>query len=197
MPSQVSATVTVAFSHIVEPRENLGNQLEWTIGVRVPDADMLQFEDAFVKEIQDKQKIGKFPKPTPKELNKPWRPSQEKQEDGTKIPVPGENLVIFKRKVIRKVRGEEVRNNPPIVFDSLGGKVPNPPKLGRDSKVKVIYDTYAYDHVKQGVQFQLIGVQIVELKEAASELKLAPVEGGWQAERDVEGIDALQAILND
>ena len=61
MANQVSETVTVAFSHIVE-RENLGNQLEWTIGVRVPDADMLQFEDAFVKEIQEKQKVSKFPK---------------------------------------------------------------------------------------------------------------------------------------
>ena len=79
----------------------------------------------------------------------------------------------------------------------LAARCPTLQSLAEDSKVKVIYDTYAYDHVKQGVQFQLIGVQIVELKEAASELKLAPVEEVGEAERDVEGIDALQAILND
>ena len=47
----------------------------------------------------------------------------------------------------------------------------------------------------KGVQFQLMGLQIVELKAPPSELSVAPVEGGWQAER--EGIDELQAILND
>ena len=105
-------------------------------------------------------------------------------------------LVVFKRKVERKMRGEIIRNNPPLVFDSLGQKVPNPPRMGGGSKVKVIYQAYAYDMAsKQGVQFQLMGVQIVELKLAASEIVMAPVEGGWQAER--EGIDELQAILND
>ena len=67
--------------------------------------------------------------------------------------------------------------------------------MGTGSKVKVFYKPFAYDTAVKGVQFQLWGVQIVELKALASEISVAPVEGGWQAER--EGIDELQAILND
>ena len=117
------------------------------------------------------------------------------QEDGTKTKVDDHNLVIFKRKVERKMRGEIVRNNPPILFDSDGLKPANPPKIGSGSKVKVVYQPYAYDTAVKGVQFQWLAVQIVELKAPASEIVMAPVEGGWQAER--EGLDELQAILND
>ena len=185
----------VAFAFVTEPRENLSGALEWNVGLNVPNESLQQFMDAFDAEIADKQKAGKFPKPTPGNLNTPWKDSYKKDEDGTKTLVDTHKLVIFKRRVERKMRGEIVRNNPPIIFDSLGQKVPNPPRVGSGSKVKVIYQPYAYDTAVKGVQFQLMGLQIVELKAAASEITMAPVEGGWQAER--EGLDELQAILND
>ena len=83
-----------------------------------------QFMDAFDAEIADKQKAGKFPKPTPDNLNTPWKDSYKKNEDGTKTLVDTHNLVIFKRKVERKMRGEIVLNNPPLSLfsDSLGQK---------------------------------------------------------------------------
>ena len=196
MPSNISTDIQeVAFAYLTEPRENLSGVLEWTIGLNVPAASMQQFEDVVLEEIADKQKAGRFPKPTPQSLNYPWRDSMKKEEDGTKVKVDGYNLVVFKRKVERKMRGEIVRNNPPLIFDSLGQKPANPPRLGGGSKVKVIYQPFAYDTVQKGVTFQLLGVQIVELKAPASEIVMAPVEGGWQAER--EGIDELNAILND
>ena len=186
----------VAFAYLNEPRENLGRSLEWTVGLNVPNKDVEQFLAACDAEIADKQKVGRFPKPTPTGLKTPIKDSYKKEEDGTKTLVDTHKLVVFKRKVERKLRGEIVRNNPPLVFDSLGQKVPNPPRFGGGSKVKVIYQPYAYDTASMvGVQFQLMGLQIVELKLAASEIVMAPVEGGWQAER--EGIDELQAILND
>lgn len=185
----------VAFAFVTEPRENLSGALEWNVGLNVPNESLQQFMDAFDAEIADKQKAGKFPKPTPGNLNTPWKDSYKKDEDGTKILVDTHKLVIFKRKVERKVRGELTRNNPPTIFDSLGQRVPNPPRVGSGSKVKVIYQPYAYDTAVKGVQFQLMGLQIVELKAVASEIVMAPVEGGWQAER--EGLDELQAILND
>ena len=196
MANNISTDVQeVAFAYLSEPRENLSGALEWNVALNVPVTAMQQFEDAALEEIADKQKAGRSPKPTPKGWNTPWKDSYKKEEDGTKITVDDHNLVIFKRKVERKRRGEIVRNNPPVIFDSLGQKVPNPPKLGSGSKVKVIYNAFAYDTAVKGVQFQLVGLQIVELKAAASEISVAPVEGGWQAER--EGIDELQAILND
>ena len=186
----------IAFAYLLEPRENLSKDLEWNVGLNVPNEDIVQFLDACDAEIADKQKAGRFPKPAPKSYNTPIKDSYKKEEDGTKTLVDTHKLVVFKRKVSRKVRGEIIRNNPPIVFDSLGDRVPNPPRMGSGSKVKVIYQPYAYDTAsQQGVQFQLMGLQIVELKLAASEIVVAPVEGGWQAER--EGIEALQAILND
>ena len=186
----------VAFAYLNEPRENLSKALEWTVGLNVPNEDVDQFLAVCDAEIADKQKAGKFPKPTPGGLKTPIKESYKKDEDGGKILVETHKLVVFKRKVERKLRGEIVRNNPPLVFDSLGQKVPNPPRMGSGSKVKVIYQPYAYDTATmKGVQFQLMGLQIVELKLAASEIVMAPVEGGWQAER--EGIDELQAILND
>ena len=196
MANNISTDVQeIAFAFLSEPRENLSGGLEWNVGLNVPVAAMQQFEDAALAEIEDKQKAGKFPKPTPKGWHTPWKDSYKKAEDGSKIKVDDHNLVVFKRKVERKFRGETVRNNPPIIFDSLGQKVPNPPRLGNGSKIKVIYQPFAYDTAVKGVQFQLMGVQIVELKAPASEIAMAPVEGGWQAER--EGIDELQAILND
>jgi hypothetical protein len=196
MANNISTDVQeVAFAYLSEPRENLSGALEWNVGLNVPITSMQQFEDAALEEIADKQKAGRFPKPTPSGWNTPWKDSYKKEEDGTKTKVDDHNLVVFKRKVERKMRGEIVRNNPPVIFDSLGQKVPNPPKLGSGSKVKVIYNAFAYDTAVKGVQFQLVGLQIVELKAAASEISVAPVEGGWQAER--EGIDELQAILND
>ena len=185
----------VAFAYLTEPRENLSGALEWNIGLNVPNESLDQFMTACDEEIISKQKAGKFPKPTPDGWNTPWKDSYKKEEDGSKTLVDTHKLVIFKRKVERKMRGEIVRNNPPIIFDSLGQKVPNPPRIGSGSKVKVIYQPYAYDTAVKGVQFQLMGLQIVELKAPPSELAVAPVEGGWQAER--EGIDELQAILND
>ena len=185
----------VAFAYLSEPRENLSGALEWNIGLNVPNESLSQFMDACDNEIADKQKAGRFPKPTPDGWNTPWKDSYKKEEDGSKTLVDTHKLVMFKRKVERKMRGETVRNNPPVIFDSLGQKVPNPPRLGSGSKVKVIYQPYAYDTAVKGVQFQLMGLQIVELKAPPSELSVAPVEGGWQAER--EGIDELQAILND
>ena len=194
--ANISTTVQeIAFAYVTEPRENLSGNYEWTVGLNVPNEDLSQFMDAFDEEIKDKQKQGRFPKPTPDGLNTPWKNSYKKEDDGTKTLVDTHKLVVFKRKVERKVRGEIVRNNPPIIFDSLGQKVPNPPQLGGGSKVKVIYQPYAYDTAVKGVQFQLMGLQIVELKAPPTEMSVAPVEGGWQAER--EGIDELQKILND
>ena len=66
MANNISTDVQeVAFAYLSEPRENLSGALEWNIGLNVPVTSMQQFEDAALEEIADKQKAGKFPKPTP------------------------------------------------------------------------------------------------------------------------------------
>ena len=184
----------VAFAYISEPRENLSGNSNGTLlsTFLLPRCSSLKTLLSLRSKTSRRLDASQA---HPFRLEHPWKDSYKKEEDGTKTKVDDHNLVVFKRKVERKMRGEIVRNNPPVIFDSLGQKVPNPPKLGSGSKVKVIYQPYAYDTAVKGVQFQLMGLQIVELKAAASEISVAPVEGGWQAER--EGIDELQAILND
>ena len=180
MKPQTSPLCEVAFAYLQEPRENLGGNLEWTIGVKLTEEQMIPLMDICNEEIADKQKAGKLGKQLSPKFNWPYRPSQKKEEDGSKTVVDGEYLWVFKRKVVRKVRGEESRNMPPSIFDGMGHKVPNPPQIGGGSKVKIIFTPYAYDNVAQGVQLQLQAVQIVELKEVAT-LEIAPVEGGWKA----------------
>ena len=152
--------------------------------------------DAALEEIADKQKAGiGSPSPPPEAGTPLGRTATRKKRTARKTKVDDHNLVVFKRKVERKMRGEIVRNNPPSSSIHWVKRFPILPAIGGGSKVKVIYQPYAYDTAVKGVQFQLVGLQIVELKAAASEISVAPVEGGWQAER--EGIDELQAILND
>ena len=179
MKPQTSPLCEVAFAYLQEPRENLGGNLEWTIGVKLTEEEMTPLMDICNEEIADRQKTGKLGKELGPKFNWPYRPSQKKEEDGSKTVVDGEYLWVFKRKVVRKIRGEESRNMPTKIFDSDGSLVPNPPRIGGGSKVKVIFTPYAYDNVAKGVQLQLEAVQIVELKEVAK-LEVAPVEGGWQ-----------------
>ena len=178
--AQTSPLCEVAFAYLSEPRENLGGNLEWTIGVKLKEDEMIPLMDICNEEIKEKQKAGKLGKELGAKFNWPYRTSQKKEEDGSKTVVDGEFLWVFKRKVVRKIRGEESRNMPPSIFDGMGHKVANPPQIGGGSKVKIIFTPYAYDNVQKGVQFQLQAVQIVELKEVAT-LEIAPVEGGWQA----------------
>ena len=176
--------VEVAFAFLDEPRENLGGNLEWTIGVKLKEEDSTEIFDEIEKEIKARQKENKFPRNLEGlKLNYPYRPSMQKQEDGSKLPVEGELLWIFKRKVVRKSRGEQVRNAPPVIYDGTGAIVKNPPSIGSGSKVKISYQPYAYDTVAKGVTFQLLGVQIVELKEFAR-AEMGAVEGGWVAPKD-------------
>ena len=188
MADLVTPLVEVAFAFVEEPRENLSGQLEWTIGVKLKEEDSTPIFDEIENEIKDKQKENKFPRNLEGlKLNYPYRPSMQKQEDGSKLPVEGELLWIFKRKVARKSRGEEVRNAPPVIYDGTGAVVKNPPSIGSGSKVRVGYRAYAYDNVQRGVQFQLLQVQIVELKEF-SRSEMEAVEGGWVAPKgDNEG----------
>ena len=179
MKPQTSPLCEVAFAYLSEPRENLGGNLEWNIGVKFTEAEMIPLMDICNEEIADRQKSGKLAKELSPKFNWPYRPSQKKEEDGSKTVVDGEYLWVFKRKVVRKIRGEESRNMPPSIFDGMGHKVANPPQIGGGSKVKIIFTPYAYDNVQQGIQLQLQAVQIVELKEVAT-LEVAPVEGGWQ-----------------
>ena len=179
MKPQTSPLCEVAFAYLSEPRENLGGNLEWNIGVKFTEEEMVPLMDICNEEIADRQKSGKFAKELSPKFHWPYRPSQKKEEDGSKTVVDGEFLWVFKRKVVRKIRGEESRNMPPSIFDGMGHKVANPPQIGGGSKVKIIFTPYAYDNVQQGIQLQLQAVQIVELKEVST-LEVAPVEGGWQ-----------------
>ena len=139
---------------------------------------MIPLMDWCNEEIADKQKAGRLPKELGPKFHWPYRPSEKKEEDGSKTVVDGEFLWTFKRKVVKKFRGEEVRQFPAKIYDSDGCIVPNPPRIGGGSKVKVIFTPFAYDNVQKGVQLQLEAVQIVELKEVAK-FEVAPVEGGW------------------
>ena len=73
MANNISTDVQeVAFAYLSEPRENLSGALEWNIGLNVPvSLTCSSSMDAALEEIADKQKAGKFPKPTPQGWNTP------------------------------------------------------------------------------------------------------------------------------
>ena len=52
-----------------------------------------------------------------------------------------------------------------------------PNGVGWGSMVKVQYEYYVYDRGNAGVKFELVGAQIIDLKQEES--APPPVEGGW------------------
>jgi len=197
MANCCTGTGSLAWAAVVDPSEDtFSDKMTWNCGLVIGEEDLPAFLETLEKEIENRQKEGTFPKEMPvgEKMKWPYKPSFKKDEDGQKVAEEGKFVLSFKRNTTRKMRGEIINNSAPQILDSTGqlvvGTKPNP---GPGSLVRVIYRPYAYDTKSfSGVQLQLLGVQIVELKERDS-LQVEAVDGGWVAEAPR---DDLQSILD-
>ena len=180
MANFTTPTGRIAFCSLNEPRENLSKNLEWNVAIQLTEEESVPLQEALIKEIEVKQKAGKFPAELPSNMNWPYRPGKEKNEAGDLVEVPGTYLWKFVRKATRMIKGEVSRNAPPQIFDASGTHLMTPPQIGGGSLVRAIFEPFAYSKIQFGVQCQLRGVQIVSLVDA-NEIKLDAVEGGWIA----------------
>lgn len=174
----LTATARMAFGSLTEPRTNEYGS-SWNAALVLHESECQQEIGIVEKLITDR--AARDPKFAKKEVKLPYKPSMETQEDGSKIESKDSYLINFTRAVEKRSRtGEIIKSQPPIIWDSLG-RVINPADLpngvGWGSMVKVQYEYYVYDRGNAGVKFELVGAQIIDLKQEES--APPPVEGGW------------------
>lgn len=187
MPRFVTPIGRIAFGALTTPRVNDNNgKTEWHLGLVLKEEECEEiFANIETALAEQRQRDLRFPKDNSR-LNMPYQPSMTKDEQtGEKVPVDGELLFKFKRNAVRTLRtGETERMDPPKIYDSTG-RVVNPATIGRiggGTTGKAVYELYVYNMTAaKGVQMQLIGFQICELKQP-DEVQLDPIEGGWIAE---------------
>lgn len=190
-----TAPCRVAFGSLKTAEENLSKKMEWHVSCEMTLEDFAPIEDHINQEMEEKIKIGKFPKEKRGKLYMPFKPATMKDPDGgdQRVAKDGFVLVAFKRKQLINVRGQSKMQAPPTIWDGSGLNItnlPNCPEPGNGSIVIVRYAPYAYDNVQVGVQLQLIGVQIVELKEHQEDA-MAPVEGAYRVQETQDSISSL------
>lgn len=180
MANFTTPTGKIAFCSLNEPRENLSKNLEWNIAIQLSEEDSVPLLETLNKEVETKQKAGKFPAAMPSTMHWPYQPAKQKDETGVYHELPGFYLWKFVRKATRVKNGEVSRTAPPQILDASGTFLTNPPRVSGGSLVRVVWEPFAYSKVQFGVQAQLRGVQIISLVDS-SEIKVDAVEGGWIA----------------
>ena len=181
----------VAFCSLIEPKQNLKDQMEWIIALELSEADSKPLLDLVEQEIDRAQKESKtFPRTG---LNQPFRPSMEKDPNDPTVKVAKEGylLWVFKRAVMRKTNPPKERTAP-ILYDTDGaicnGKVTG---IGSGSTGRVVFNPYTYHRGQQaGVGFGLEGFQIHELRYSQAP-SVPALDGGWRPEGEEEKINLM------
>ena len=170
----------VAFGNLVEARTSEFGKTEWTLGLVIDEAAANEMLVRMEEDLDGYRKGG------PQRANFPAlasirtgiKPSETKQEDGTKVPDPGNFLCVFKRQTTWKSKlGDVNKNTPPRMYDSLG-RIIDPIDVPRGSKGVAVYEHSIYNNPgNKGISLRLIGFQIAELADSDSVL-MEPIEGG-------------------
>lgn len=171
----------VAFGNLVEARTSEFGKTEYVLGLVVnePSANEMLLcmdEDLDGYRKSDPQRAN-FPLLT--SIRTGIKPSYTTQEDGTKVPDPGNFLCVFKRQTTwtSKKSGQVHKNTPPRLYDSLGRLI-DPIDVPRGSKGVVVYEHSIYNNPgNKGISLRLVGFQIAELADSDSIL-MEPIEGG-------------------
>jgi len=196
MAKHVTSIARVAFNSIINPRTSDFGKTSWDVGVVLTEKDSQSIFQAIEDEInrfRDANAKGKE-LPSNDKLKMPWRQSVRQNEDGEKVPVEGEFLWVFKRPVSYPDRrnGGEMKNTPPLIYDSMGKIVDGLQEVPNQTTGKVVYEVGIYNRMgNSGVTLRLVGFQIAEMG-AGSGVDLTPIEGGtFVAEEDSADIGAL------
>lgn len=196
MAKHVTSIARVAFNSIINPRTSDFGKTSWDVGVVLTEKDSQSIFQAIEDEInrfRDANAKGKE-LPSNDKLKMPWRQSVRQNEDGEKVPVEGEFLWVFKRPVSYPDRrnGGEMKNTPPLIYDSMGKIVDGLQEVPNQTTGKVVYEVGIYNRMgNSGITLRLVGFQIAEMG-AGSGVDLTPIEGGtFVAEEDSADIGAL------
>ena len=184
----------IAFGALCSPRENPNSgQVEWNLGFVLSVDESAPLLEAIEQALAEKRATDpRFPASNDK-LKMPYRMSTKKLEDGSREDDPDNLLWNFKRKAqYRTKTGETETRTRPALYDSRGMIVTDTlSNVPGGTTGKVVYEIYCYDMPgTKGVQLQLHGFQIAELK--TNQVELQPIEGGWISE-DADPIAAALA----
>lgn len=177
-----------AFGSITSPQENRQGKKEWlaALVIGVPESKII-FE-AMDEEMKARQDSNQWPIDPPKDAQMPFKPSMQKQEDGSRVAEEGKLLWVFRRKEVITVRGEQRLQTAPQIWDGGGLNITkNSPDIGYGSELKAFFQPYAYSNMTTGVQLQLLGIQIVTLKERATDsFTPGAIEGAYRAPEEMQ-----------
>jgi len=192
--TELSPIGTFIYGALVNPRTNKFNATAWECGLRLT----LEEAEPVLAKINDclankRKQDPRFPaKDT--DLNLPIKPGKTKDESGEYVPDPSSVVVQFKRNfMVRRKDGTQQQGQRPQIYDSTGANVTDQIQdVGFGTKLRVVYEPYAYSGGNFGVQLQIKGVQIVEMAERNE--ALPPIEGGWVANTGAD--DNIDSILS-
>ena len=193
MTRRVSPLGKFVFGALVQPRTNDFGKTEWSCGLQLSTEESDQLATVVEEVLAHKRRNDpRFPAKNDN-LRMPFRQSKRKNDDGEYVVDPDSMVWVFNRNYEVKRNGEPSRNTPPLIYDSTGKIVDGLQEVGFGSMIKIVYDVYCYAQPggHGGVKLDLIGFQIVELKERVAEL--TPIEGGWVAERQEDDIASVLA----
>ena len=174
-----------AFGAITSLQENKQGKKEWlaALVIGVPESKVIF--DAMDGETKARQENKQWPMDPPKDALMPFKPSMKRLEDGSRVAEEGMLLWVFRRKEIITVRGEQKLQSAPQIWDGGGLNITkNCPEIGYGSELKAFFQPYAYSNMTTGVQLQLVGIQIVTLKERVDNFAPDAIEGAYRAPED-------------
>ena len=149
----------------------------WKAGMVISEEKSQELFKIIAQQLEDaRSRDPKFPKSNEK-LKMPYQPSMEKNEDGTKTPKEGEFLWVFNRKTTRKVRGEDVKQTPPLLWDANGSLITDLADVPRGTEGIIHFEVRCYTMGSGGVSFFLVGFQISKFGQSDAP-DLQPIEGG-------------------
>ena len=187
-----------AFGSITSPQENRQGKKEWLAALVISAEDSKTIFESIDNEIKARQENKQWPMNPPQDAHMPFKPSMQRQEDGSKVAEEGMLLWTFRRKEVITVRGEQRLQTAPQIWDGGGLNITkNCPDVGYGSELKAFYQPYAYSNMTTGVQLQLLGIQIVTLKERnADNFTPGAVEGAYRAPEEQQPGKSLAEMFS-
>lgn len=177
-----------AFGSINSLQENRQGKKEWLAALVISIDDSKLIFDSVNEEVTTRQNNKQWPIDPPKDVQMPFKPSMQKQEDGSRVEEEGMLLWVFRRKEVITVKGEQKLQSAPQIWDGGGLNITkNCPEIGYGSELKAFFRPYAYQNMTVGVQLQLLGIQIVTLKERVTDsFTPGAIEGAYRAPEEMQ-----------
>ncbi len=171
----------VAWCHVIQPHEDLSQRMVWDVAVEIDEASVEAYQEIADELIENARSADpKFPRSDDK-LNYPWCASRgPKKDDGSPGDIiEGVVLIKAKRRCVLVRNGQQERNTPPILQDSMGQPIKEGTmaEIPPGSEARLMLDMFAYNQAgNAGVSCGLVGLQLKALAATDSFDPLDPVD---------------------